>query len=95
LGQTDFCQDDLTNGHIPAGKLPNSHQERPGKLGQGREADNELAETKEQTNPELSHGDNPECELADGDDTFSHLKFPLGIFTESYVNQWLAIKGQV
>jgi hypothetical protein len=92
LGQADFCQDNLANGHVATGKLPNPHQESPSKLGQGRKADNELAEAEDQAHPELGYRNNPNRKLADGDETFGHLKFPLSVFTKSNMNQGVAIK---
>ncbi len=92
LSQADLGQDDLTDGHITAGKLADPYQEGAGKLGQDSEAENELAEAEEQTHPELGHRDDPKGKLADGDDPLGYPQFALGVFTEGHVNQGIAIK---
>jgi len=79
LSQSVIRQHNLTDGYITRSHLSKPEECRDCKLGDSRQAKYKLSETKQETDTQLSNGDNTDTKLTDGNHTLGHAHLALGI----------------
>lgn len=87
LPQAVVSQNHLADGDVTGGDLPHPQHQGPGELGQDEAAEEKLAKTEDQPDPELGHGDQAQGELADGDDALGHPQLAPAVSAEGNVDQ--------